>query len=204
MLGINTIANTVQDRAVVKEALCHKSSWYDPTFWDGPYTAQGHRDFNAGIVHNRHMEEVVHRLLSARNCPAINECRWWSGVNQQHCWYRLYLQFCSRGTLADMIDYFRDPEQFQELTVTRYKLDDDFTTELYDEDEDNVEDGWHVIPDVKIPEPFIVRIFSDLLGHFLHRTRCLTSESMADISHFQWYVFDSLARAARVVSDSMI
>ena len=61
----------LQERMVVKETFCTGQTWYDPVQWDGPYTAQGHRDYNAGILHNAHMENVLHQRLDDQNSATI-------------------------------------------------------------------------------------------------------------------------------------
>lgn len=125
-------------RIVVKEVVCDPDRWFDPRFWAGPSDADGNRDYNAGISHAQSMETFIHSKLSAAGSSAIVSYLGRSPVEKKHWRYRVYLEYCPHGDLNNVINHYRDPENFPDLQT------------------------YNGLPLINIPEPFIIRCILQL------------------------------------------
>lgn len=104
----------------------------------GPSDADGNRDYSAGISHAQSVETYILSKVSAAGSPAIVGYLGRSPVEKKHWRYRVYLEYCAHGDLAGVINHYRDPENFPDLET------------------------YNGLPDINIPEPFIIRCILQL------------------------------------------
>lgn len=128
-------ADVTTQRIVVKEVEFLPHTWLNPLNWAPVatnYDVNGHRNYDTGIDRSESAESFIHRKVSARNADAIVGYRGRSVVDRGQWRYRIFTEYGNLGTLADLITFYRDPDNFPDARINAAGL-----------------------PDVVFPEPFI-------------------------------------------------